>query len=147
MNRVDNLKTVVGFDFGMRHIGVAVGQTITMTAKPQTSLRACDGQPDWKQVAQLLFMWRPDALIVGVPVHLNGKAHEMTFAANAFIAELGARFALPIHSAEERLTSVEARARLFEQGGYKSLRKQAIDGLAAQLIVEGWFSEYYFLSK
>jgi putative Holliday junction resolvase len=66
----------------------------------------------------------------------------MTIAARQFIKELKKRFFIPVYPAEERLTSVEARARLFDKGGYKSLRKDAVDGLSAQLIVEGWLAAY-----
>jgi putative Holliday junction resolvase len=142
MEPQSRLRTVIGFDFGMRHIGVAVGQTVTMTARPYASLSARDGEPEWTQFKKLFSTWQPDALIVGVPFHLNGKEHEMTIAARQFIKELKKRFFIPVYPAEERLTSVEARARLFDKGGYKSLRKDAVDGLSAQLIVEGWLAAY-----
>lgn len=136
-----NLKTVLGFDFGTRYIGIAIGQTITMTAEACSSLRAYQGVPKWPEVTRLIHFWKPDALIVGVPVHLSGESHAMTVAARQFILELNKRFSMPVHAAEERLTSVEARARLFAKGGYHSLSKKAIDGLSAQLIVEGWLTE------
>ena len=139
---MDPLKTVLGFDFGMRHIGVAVGQTVTMTAHPYSSLSAFAGEPNWQQLKTLLLTWNPDALIVGVPIHLDASEHDMTHAARRFIKELSIRFGLPVYPAEERLTTVAARTSLFEQGGYKSLSKQAIDGLSACLIVESWLMEY-----
>jgi len=138
------IKTVIGFDFGIRHIGVAVGQTISISTEPCQSLSARQGIPHWEKIVALLKTWQPDALIVGVPLYLDGKEHKITRAARHFLNELTARFPLPVYSAEERLTSVEARARLFEQGGYKSLSKQAIDGLAACLILEGWLNEHHF---
>lgn len=140
---MSSIHTVMGFDFGMRHIGVAIGQVLTETAQACTTLPAWEGQPDWIQLSNLLKKWQPDALIVGVPVDLAGHEHAMTLAARYFLSALSQRFApLPVFSAEERLTSVEARARLFEQGGYKSLRKSSIDSLAAQLIVESWVLQY-----
>jgi putative holliday junction resolvase len=74
---------------------------------------------------------------------LNGKEHVITFAARRFIQSLIERFSVAVYAAEERLTSVEARARLYEKGGYKALSKQAIDSLSAQLILEGWLHERY----
>jgi putative Holliday junction resolvase len=136
------LRTVLGFDFGMRHIGVAVGQAISMTTQSCNSLYAQQGIPYWERINALLKIWQPDALIVGVPLHLDGREHKITLAARHFIKGLTMRFTLPVHPAEERLTTVEARARLFAQGGYKSLSKQAIDGLSACLILEGWLTEY-----
>ena len=149
-NSVDNnlpdrkpIQIVIGFDFGMRHIGVAIGQTISMSAEPQHSLSARQGVPCWEKIEALSKTWQPDALIVGIPVHLDGTEHQITRAARHFLNSLTTRFLMPVYGAEERLTSVEARARLFEQGGYRSLSKQAIDGLAARLIVEGWLHEYH----
>ena len=138
-----SLNTLIGFDFGMRYIGVAVGQTISMTTQACHSLSAQDGIPSWPKVESLLKLWHPDALVVGVPIHLDGKVHLLTLAAQQFIQSLLDRFPLPVYAAEERLTTVEARSRLFAQGGYRSLSKNAIDGLSAQLILEGWLSEYY----
>jgi putative holliday junction resolvase len=136
------IQTVMGFDFGMRHIGVAIGQALMATSQPCTSLSAKQGKPDWPQLIHLVNQWNPDALIVGVPFSLEGQAYEMTWAAQGFLKELAERFTfLHVFAAEERLTTVEARARLFSQGGYKSLKKQSIDSLAAQLIVESWLCQ------
>lgn len=137
-----SLNTLIGFDFGMRHIGVAIGQTVNLTAQPHTSIGAKDGVPHWEKIDSLVSTWRPDALVVGVPVHLDGTEHQITQASRAFISALLERFPLPVYPAEERLTSVEARWRLFANGGLRALSKQAIDGLAACLILEGWLCNY-----
>ncbi len=136
-------KCIIGFDFGMRYIGVAVGELITMKATPCANILAVKGEPIWIEITKLVKTWNPQTFVVGVPVHLDGTKHEMTFAATQFIKKLENRFDIPVYPAEERLTSVEARARLFEIGGAKLLRKSAIDGLAAQLILEGWLQEYH----
>lgn len=136
------VKTVIGFDFGMRYIGVAIGTTQTMTVQPEKTLLACKGQPSWGELSKLLTVWEPNLLVVGVPVNLQGKEYAMTFASKNFILELKNRFHLPVYSAEERFTTTEARARLYEQGGFKALKKKFIDGLAAKLIVEGWLAEH-----
>ena len=133
---------LLGFDFGLRHIGVASGQTFTKTAKALTSLKATNGQPDWQEVAVLINTWKPDAIVVGLPLNMDDSEQPLTKAAKAFAAELNQRFNIPVHLMDERLSSVAAREILFAQGGYKALNKKAIDSTAAQLILESWMSDY-----
>ena len=132
---------LLGFDFGERTIGVAYGQSVTQTARPLIALKAKAGQPDWEQVASLLKEWKPDALVVGSPLNMDGTEQELTAKAKKFANRLHGRFGLPVLLVDERLTTVEAKARLFEQGGYKSLQKDAIDNASAVLILESWFAE------
>src|SRR6185437_5451854 len=98
-------KIVLGFDFGMKYIGVAVGQSITYSASPLTTLLAKDGIPAWQEVEQLLEKWRPQDLIVGVPLNMDGTQQLLTFCARRFIKRLHARFKLPVYEVDERLTS------------------------------------------
>ncbi|HEB58077.1 MAG TPA: Holliday junction resolvase RuvX [Gammaproteobacteria bacterium] len=130
--------TVLGFDFGTRRIGVAIGQTLTQSARPLTTLRARDGQPDWQEVNRLLAEWRPDALVVGLPVHMDGSEHERTQAARRFGNRLHGRFQLPVIWMDERLTSDEAERRLREEGG----DADEVDAVAAQLIVQSWLDQH-----
>ena len=132
------IKTVLGFDFGLKHIGVATGQTFTRTAQPLTSVSAEQGNPNWNQIIDLIKTWKPDALIVGIPLNMDGTEQPLTQIARNFLHELEQRFLLPVYAVDERLSTVEARARLFEKGGYKALNKKAIDSVSAQLIVESW---------
>lgn len=132
-------QTLLGFDFGLRHIGVAVGQTYTRTAQPVTSLSADKGIPhNWEEITQLIQTWHAQALVVGIPLNMDGTEQPLTRAARRFAQALKKHTQLPVHLMDERLSSVEARAHLFEQGGFKSLKKKAIDSLAAQLILESW---------
>jgi putative Holliday junction resolvase len=133
--------TLLGFDFGMKSIGVAVGQTITKSAKPLTTLKAKNGMPNWSLLAQLIGEWRPDALVVGIPYNMNGTDQPITQAAKEFAQNLQRRFSLPIHLVDERLTTVEARARLFGEKGYRGMQKAAVDAKAAQLILESWMAQ------
>lgn len=130
----------LAFDFGMRHIGVAVGQRITKTASPLSILFAKQGTPNWQEVANLIKKWQPCALVVGVPVHLDGTQQEITQAAIDFIEKLRIRFTIPVYAAEERLTTKDARGRIFEAGGYRALQQEPIDSVAAKIILEGWFN-------
>lgn len=133
-------QTLLGFDFGLKHIGVAVGQTLTRTAQPLTSLKAESGIPQWNEVKKLISEWRPHALVVGIPLNMDGSEQPLTLAAQQFVKQLEEFFHLTVHLVDERLTSVEARAYLFEHGGYKALQKKAIDSMAAKLILESWLN-------
>ncbi|WP_088329899.1 Holliday junction resolvase RuvX [Lacimicrobium sp. SS2-24] len=132
--------TLLGFDFGTKSIGVAAGQHITGTAAPLPALKARDGIPDWSLLDKLIEQWQPAALVVGLPLNMDGTDQQVTFAAKKFANRLHARFRIPVHTCDERLTSADARARLFELGGYKKLDKQKVDSVAACLILESWMN-------
>lgn len=136
-----SLRIVLGFDFGYKRIGMAVGQTITHSANPLPVLLANDGIPDWKKLADIIKQWRPDALIVGIPLKIDSSEQFTTHAAREFAAELSTRFQLPVFSVDERYTTIEARQVLFEQGGYKKLKQSHIDSWAAKIIVEDWLQK------
>lgn len=129
-------QTVLGFDFGLRHIGVAVGQTVTGTANPLTVIRAVGGQPNWDDIRMLIEHWQPNALIVGMPFALDGSDQMITHAARKFCDQLKEHYGLPIYEIDERYTTKEARQSLFEQGGYRALDKSSVDEWSAKLIVE-----------
>ena len=131
-------KTVIGFDFGLKYIGVAIGQTSPSLAHPLTNLSVKKGNLPWEEIAQLLKMWSPDVIVVGVPFNMDGTEQPITREARNFLMELKNRFEIPVFPVDERLTTVEARSRLFALGGYKALKKKSIDSIAAQLIVEIW---------
>lgn len=130
--------TVLGFDFGMKHIGVAVGQTITRTANPLNSLKAVDGIPNWDDIKKLIITWNARALVIGIPLNMDGTEQPITAAAKKFGNRLEAKFRLPIHQVDERLTTVEAKQQLFDSLGYKALEKTSIDSYSAKLILESW---------
>ncbi len=133
---------LLAFDFGDRSIGVAVGQSITKTASPLAALKAKNGQPNWEEVEKLIQQWKPDAFVVGCPLNMDGTEQELTLRARKFGNRLHGRFGIPLEMVDERLTTVEAKSRLFEEGGYRALQKDAIDSASAVLILESWFSEY-----
>lgn len=133
----DHPATFLGFDYGDRLIGVAVGQSVTATANPLGCVRVTGGRPDWDAIAGLLRTWEPDALVVGLPLKLDGGEQAATRAARSFSAELERRFRLPVHAADERLSTVEARRRLAEAGR----PDEEDDPMAAQIILEAWLGE------
>ncbi len=132
------LEIVLGFDFGLRYIGVALGQVKTRTAQALTTVLARQGTPDWQQIDALFKLWQPDALVLGIPVNMDDSEQVITRAAKQFSMQLTQRLNRPIYWVDERLSTVEASARLFALGGAKALRKKSINSVAARLIVETW---------
>ncbi len=129
----------LGFDFGTKYIGVAVGQTVTCTATPLLSLRAQNGVPSWDQVAALLQEWQPEGLIVGLALQLDGSQSPTSLAAQKFGRRLQNRFKLPIYFIEERLTTVAAREALKEKYP-TSHYLQDVDAMSAAIILESWLN-------
>lgn len=133
-------KVVLGFDFGMKYIGVAVGQSLTGQARPLPTLKAVNGEPNWQTIEKLIKTWRVDELVVGIPLNIDGTEQAITIAAKKFSDKLATAFQLPVHGVDERLSTVAAREQVFETGGFKKLKQTEIDSIAAKLIVEQWFS-------
>ncbi len=126
---------MLGFDFGMKRIGVAVGQTITRSAQPLTILSAQDGIPDWDQIGRLIDGWDANALVVGIPLNMDGSKQNTTFAAQKFANRLQDRFQLPTYTADERLTSIAAQEIINRNRPQKIPR---YDAVAAKIILEQW---------
>ncbi len=136
-------RTVLAFDFGTKSIGVAVGQEITGTASPLAALKATDGIPDWEKVGQLFKDWTPDLAVVGLPLNMDGTEQEVTRRARKFANRLNGRFQVAIDTWDERLSTVDAKAMLFELGGYKKLTKEKIDSVSACVIFTSWAENQY----
>jgi putative holliday junction resolvase len=118
-------QSFVAFDFGTQRTGVAVGNRLTRTAQPVKTIQA-EGDARFAPIAAVLKEWQPDALVVGVPRHPDGNAHDMTQRAQRFARQLAGRFNLPVHEVDERYSSVEAAAQ-----GAKDL-----DAESARIILE-----------
>ena len=133
--------TVLAFDFGTRRIGVAVGNTLTRVAQPLTTIDQHRDDERFAAIATLLAEWRPDMLIVGIPVHADGAAHAMTARARRFARELGSRFRLPVEFADERWTTQLAQTALDQAGAGGRKGREIRDQVAAQIILQGWFDD------
>ena len=129
--------TALGFDFGMKRIGVAIGQTLTQTAQPLTVLSAKDGIPVWATIEQIIGDWGAQALIVGLPYQLDGSDQMISFAAKKFARRLKQRFQLPVHMVDERYTTKAARSHPDATVKLGEL----IDGHAAAIILESWLNQ------
>jgi len=130
--------TLLSFDPGGKRIGVAIGQTLTNTANPLGTVAVRHNTPDWKAIDQMVSIWDPDGLVVGLPLNMDGTEQAMTRVAQRFRNQLAHRYQLPVYVADERLSTREARDRLACAG--KSDADD--DPVAAQIILETWFSEW-----
>jgi putative Holliday junction resolvase len=105
----ETIGCILAFDFGLKHIGIAVGQSITATASPLTTIRARDGKPDWVAIQALIEEWQPARLLVGLPLNMDDSESEMSLAARRFGARLARRSGLDVTMVDERLTSFEVK--------------------------------------
>jgi putative Holliday junction resolvase len=131
----------MGFDYGARRIGIAVGNAITNSARALDVLPNGDRGPDWRRLDELLREWRPDTLLVGLPLMLDDSEQVNSRAARAFAGELQQRYSLPVRLVDERHSSQEAAQRFAAQragGAAKRKHAAALDAVAAQIIVERW---------
>lgn len=136
-------RTVISFDFGYVRIGVAVGQEITATASPLTTLIRRAGSPDWDAISEIIAQWKPHLLVVGIPYHADGSVNAITAAALQFCRQLCSRFRLPVETIDERLSSWEAAYRIANcQDRERKLRqgRLPLDHVAAVVILETWFN-------
>ena len=131
--------TALAFDYGTRHLGLAIGQTLTGTANPLSPLKCRDGVPNWEEVAAVLAEWKPDLLVVGLPLNMDGSESEMSRRAKKFANRLHGRFGLQVNCVDERLTSFEAKSRVAP-GSAERHQGGAIDSLAAVVILEAWLA-------
>ena len=133
---IADLLTLLGFDFGLQRIGVAVGQDLTGTARALATVRSRNGKPDWDMITELIRTWRPDALVVGLPLHADGSESGFTRSVKRFILQLEDRYKLPVHPMDERLSSHAAAQR--EGEGKFELKSRGIDAVAAKEILVSW---------
>ena len=128
--------TVLAFDFGLKRIGVAVGEPELGTAHPLPAVAA----PGFDMITRLISEWRPAALVVGLPVAERGE-HPLAKRVERFARQLEGRFHLPVARVDERFTSVEAESRLRGAKTKSGMKKTAVDSVAAQLILEQYLDE------
>ena len=127
-------KVIMGFDFGMQKIGIAVGQAITKSANPIAIIKAKNGIPDWIIIKKLITEWQPSLLVIGLPLNMDGSESDMSHLSTKFARKLNGRFDVPYKMMDERLTSFEARTDSRSEG-------EAIDDIAAKLILESFLRQ------
>lgn len=136
--------TIMAFDFGLRQIGVAHGQTFTATAEGIGIIKASDGVPNWDDIKAVLNEWKPNMLLVGLPLNMDGSESELSRLSRKFARRLQGRFDLEVLMVDERLTSQDAKTSLRDaghgsEGGKIDLTK--VDHLAAALILQSWLDQ------
>lgn len=137
--------SLLAFDFGLARVGVAIGHTLTGVATPLCILHSRDEKPDWEGIHKLITEWQPKRLIVGMPTYLDGTKSEMTQRTERFCRQLEGRYALPVETVSEQLSSREAEQRLKQVRQYgrrKKVAKGEIDQLAATIILESWMLQH-----
>ena len=133
--------TLLAFDFGVKRIGVAVGNSIAHTTQPLITLHGEQNEQRFAAIAALIKEWQPAALVVGLPCNDDGTPHEMTRLCRRFANRLKGRFNLPTIMVDERYTSASASSRLNEMGVHGIKQKTMIDQVAAQYILQAYFDE------
>lgn len=147
LNAINNDKTIqltfsgtaLGFDFGLKRIGVASGEHLLGIAHPLTTLNAESNEDRFNQIAKIIEEWKPSTLVVGLPLTLDGEEHEVTLLCKKFARRLDGRFGLPVVMVDERLSSAEASQSLKEMGIAGRKQKPMLDQIAAQVILQSYF--------
>jgi putative Holliday junction resolvase len=133
--------TALGFDFGERRIGVAVGESALGIAHPLTTIALSDNVRRFATIAALIKEWQPNLLVVGLPTHMDGGEHDLTRRCRRFAQQLAGRFGLPVELVDERLTSAVADDLLREASVAARKRKPVLDQVAAQQILQSYFDD------
>lgn len=138
---VRNSGTILGFDFGEKRTGVAVGDVEVGLAHPLRIIAAETNEQRFAQIAALIQEWQPAMFVVGLPTSMDGTEHELTRLARKFAQRLEGRFARPVVFVDERLSSNEAQERLRDAGVTGRKQKPHLDAVAAQTILQSYFDE------
>jgi putative holliday junction resolvase len=142
-DRNSRAETILAFDFGLRRIGVAVGQTVTGSATPLGVVGNGTAGPDWRRIDRLVQEWKPARLVVGMPLAEDGLRSAIGAQVSAFMRDLE-RFSLPVTAIDERYSSLEAAEKLVavrRLGLRGRIGREAIDAAAAALIAERWLRQ------
>jgi putative Holliday junction resolvase len=135
--------TYLGFDFGYKKIGVAVGQTVTGSASPLQTIRSINQSPDWQIISKLIQEWRPIGLVVGISRQADGSDNPVTPRIIKFCNQLEGRYQLPVYKQDETLSTFEAKQMLFDEVSVNAGKLWEVqDQLAAQLILQSWLNDY-----
>ena len=134
---------IVSFDFGTKKIGIAVGQTITKSSSPLTVLFNKDNKVNWEEVSHIVREWKPDLLLIGKPLNMDGTDSDIMKLVEKFSKKLAKLTDIKCEYVDERLTSFEARQNFKELmiENNKSIKKEIIDANAAKILIDNWFNQ------
>lgn len=135
-------ETYLGFDFGNKKIGMAVGQLATKIASPLETIRSLNQVPNWEKIGKLISEWQPDGLIVGVSRQADGADNIITPRMLKFCRQLNGRYNLPVFQVDEAYSTFEAKQMLYDEMHVSAAKLWEVqDQLAAQLILQSWLNE------
>ena len=134
-------ETIIAIDFGLRNIGVAVGNTLSLTSRPLTIVQARDGVPDWDALSSIFDEWRPDRILVGNPLNMDDSESDMGRQAARFARRIEGRFGLAVTLVDERLSSREAKANALAAGHRGDFASIRVDDEAAAIILTTWLHQ------
>ena len=132
---------IVAFDFGLKHIGMAVGQEITNTAQTFYSLKAESGEPNWDELDIIVRDWQPKLFVVGNPINMDGSDSVIKEKSDKFSNLIRQRYNIPVELMDERLSTREARERMKSDSGHFVDASADTHQISAQIILESWFRE------
>ena len=140
-------RLAIAFDFGLKRIGLARGDTLTRSAAPLETLAHHTDGPDWRGIDRAVATFGPDLLVVGAPYNDDGSPGTLAAAADAFAQALASRYRLPVERVDERYTSTEAQSRLREQRASgqrrRAVRKGDLDSAAAAIMLTSWLAQQH----
>ena len=138
---MDKAVNLLGFDFGSKRIGAAFSSNPNTQPIVLAPINAKDGIPNWQTLDSLVAEWQAQAFVVGIPYNMDGSISEMALRARKFANRISARFDRPCYLVDERLSTQAAKQEHLEAGGGTAWKKHGVDGIAAGLILQSWFSE------
>lgn len=132
---------IIGFDFGQRRIGVAIGNNISKTAQPLTTIESTSRDQKFKVIQKIIKEWQPISIVVGIPFNIDGSEHQVTNLSKNFAKQLEQKYSLPIHLIDERYTSIEANNEIKNKKIDLKKRKLLIDQIAAKIILQSYLDQ------
>ncbi len=138
---LQTLNSLLGIDFGTRHLGLAIGQTITLSANPLPTINAQPPQL-WDELDKVMHEWQPDAIVLGLPLNMDDTDSKLTPHVKAFARKCQERYHILVFLMDERLSSFEAKMQMKEKGSYLHKNRDKIHGISAKIILESWFQEH-----
>ena len=138
---MDKALNLLGFDFGSKRIGAAFASNPHTQPIVLAPINAKDGIPNWQTLESLVAEWQAQAFVVGIPYNMDGSISEMALRARKFANRISARFDRPCYVVDERLSTQAAKQEHLQGGGGTDWKKHGVDGIAAGLILQSWFSE------
>ena len=134
-------ETVLAIDYGLRNMGVAVGNTLSQTAQPLAIINARDGGPDWDALAKLIEEWQPQRVVVGYPLNMDGSESDISQRVMKFARQVEGRYQRIVTLVDERLSSRDAKAAALASGHNGDFAAKPIDAAAAAIILTTWLNE------